>query len=121
MASSDEYVEKLVTEAYKRELDQEENVFRSMPFFATALGVLATALGLARPAICTFDWAVLPMAMHAVLLLIAAAVVLALWFIRQSIRQRDFKNPMSERALIGYQRESFSVLRRLAQWRCNGR
>jgi hypothetical protein len=39
-----EYLEKLGADSYKREIDQEENVVRSLPFAATFLVLLASVL-----------------------------------------------------------------------------
>jgi ABC-type antimicrobial peptide transport system permease subunit len=44
-----EYLEKIVADGFRRELEQEENVVRSLSFFATSLGVLVAFLGLATP------------------------------------------------------------------------
>jgi energy-coupling factor transporter transmembrane protein EcfT len=38
----DEYLEKIVTASYAREIDQEENIFRTLPFAATALAIIFT-------------------------------------------------------------------------------
>lgn len=43
-----EYVEKTILDGLKRELDQEENVVRSLPFFATSMAALLALLGLTR-------------------------------------------------------------------------
>ncbi len=48
MSKTTEYAEKIISDAFKREIDQEENVVRSLPFFATSLGVLAAATGVVR-------------------------------------------------------------------------
>lgn len=45
---SREYLETIVAESYRAELEHEENVIRSLPFVAGALAVLATALSFAR-------------------------------------------------------------------------
>jgi len=37
MASALDHIEKTLTDAYRKELDQEENVWRSLAFFATAI------------------------------------------------------------------------------------
>jgi hypothetical protein len=39
-----EYLENLMAESYKREIDQEENVVRSLPFVAVGLAVLSTIM-----------------------------------------------------------------------------
>jgi sensor histidine kinase YesM len=36
----DEYLEKIVAASYAREIDQEENIFRTLPFAATALAII---------------------------------------------------------------------------------
>jgi len=38
----DEYLEKIVAVSYAREIDQEENIFRTLPFAATALAIIFT-------------------------------------------------------------------------------
>lgn len=40
----DEYLEKLFADAYKRELEQEENVVRSLPFIAAIASVTLPVL-----------------------------------------------------------------------------
>lgn len=36
----DEYLERIVAASYAREIDQEENIFRTLPFAATALAII---------------------------------------------------------------------------------
>ena len=38
------YIEKTLADSYRKEIDQEENVWRSMPFFAATLALQVTAL-----------------------------------------------------------------------------
>ncbi len=45
-----EHLERLFADAFKREVDQEENVARTLPFFATAIGTILATIGLLRPA-----------------------------------------------------------------------
>ena len=40
-----EHLEKVFSEAYKREIDQDESVWRTLPFFATSLTLYAALLG----------------------------------------------------------------------------
>lgn len=40
-----EYLEKLFADSYKREFDQDENVVRSLPFFAASLALVVTLVG----------------------------------------------------------------------------
>jgi hypothetical protein len=39
------YIEKFLADAYRKEIDQEENVWRSLPFFATTIALQIAALG----------------------------------------------------------------------------
>jgi hypothetical protein len=39
MASSLDHIEKTLADAYRREIDQEENIWRSLPFFGAALAL----------------------------------------------------------------------------------
>lgn len=105
MGKADDYIEKLVAEAYKRESDQEENVFRSLPFFATTFGVLGTAIGLARPAIGHLDGSPIAVSLYALLALIGVVTAAGLFFLFQAIRRRDFVNPMRESDLLLYRKE----------------
>ena len=44
MASSLDHIEKTLADAYRKEIDQEENIWRSLPFFAATLALQLTAL-----------------------------------------------------------------------------
>lgn len=46
--TANEYLEKVVSQAYARELDQEENMVRSLPFAGAALALVVTILSLSR-------------------------------------------------------------------------
>ena len=109
MSTSAEYVEKLVADAYKRELDQEENVFRSMPFFATTFGVVATAIGLARPAIGPLDGTPAAICIYLLLAATFLATAAGLAFLFQAVRARKFEMPMGDHDLIAWRKklESF--------------
>ncbi|HEX3992736.1 MAG TPA: hypothetical protein VHX39_16320, partial [Acetobacteraceae bacterium] len=39
MASSLDHIEKTLADAYRKEIDQEENIWRSLPFFAATLAL----------------------------------------------------------------------------------
>jgi hypothetical protein len=58
----EEYFEGVAAEMYKREVDADEAVIRSLPFFATALGLVISAIGIffSKLTIIRFDvWGVL--------------------------------------------------------------
>lgn len=97
-----EYLEKYAADGFKRESDQEENVVRSLPFFATSFGVLLAFLSLARGAMPTWSFAPLPLAAYALLALILISLLLLIWFLFQAVRPRDFEYPMREAALVEY-------------------
>jgi hypothetical protein len=102
MTKPAEYVEKVVSEAFKREFDQEENVIRSLPFFATSLGVLGSAIAFARPALCQPVLRPFSVAIYASLILLALAVLTVFWLLFRAVRPRQFQFLMGERALIQY-------------------
>jgi hypothetical protein len=45
-----DYLEKTFADAYRKEIDQEENIWRSLPFFAATLALQLTAVAQIR------DW-----------------------------------------------------------------
>src|SRR5580698_2724027 len=44
MASTLDHIEKTLADAYRKEIDQEENVWRSLPFFAATIAFQIAAL-----------------------------------------------------------------------------
>ena len=44
MAGTLDHIERTLAEAYRKEIDQEENVWRSLPFFIAALALELAAL-----------------------------------------------------------------------------
>jgi hypothetical protein len=97
-----EYLEKLVTDGLKREIDQDENVVRSLPFFATSLGVLITFIGFARNTLPEFTLTLWPILTYGLMAAILASLAFLLWFLAQAVRVRTFNYPMSELDLIRY-------------------
>jgi hypothetical protein len=97
-----EYVEKLVSESFKREADQEENVIRSLPFFATSIGVLVAFIGLARPALPPLTLSPFPIIVYGLLTGVMLSLTVLIAFLFLAVRQRTFKYPMSEADLIAY-------------------
>src|SRR3954462_11438216 len=70
----DEYLEEIFAERYKRQLDQEENVARTLPFFAAALAVLANIVGLLRPSIPSFSTTLFSISVHVFLAGLAVCI-----------------------------------------------
>src|SRR4051794_24492919 len=85
-----EYLESLVTESFRREPDQEENVVRSLPFFATSIGVLITFVGFARGILPAFAWSPWPLLVYGLLAGLLASLIAMLLFLYQGIRERKF-------------------------------
>jgi hypothetical protein len=58
MSQVDKYVEAYVVEGLKRQLEQEENVVRSLPFFAGALTLVSVLIGSGHIPLCrpSSDW-----------------------------------------------------------------
>ena len=102
MSSPTEYLEKVVADGFKREFDQEENVVRSLPFFATSLGVLASAIAFARPALCPPVLQPFSIAIYACLALLAFAIIAVFRYLLKAIMPRQFQYLMGEHALIHY-------------------
>ncbi|UEM06871.1 hypothetical protein JL101_030760 (plasmid) [Skermanella rosea] len=95
-----EYLERLVTEGFRRELDQEENVVRSLPFFATSVGILITFIGFAHGTLAPFALAFWPLLEHGLLAGLIGSLALLLWFLFQAVRLRTFSYAMGEVELI---------------------
>src|ERR1700730_10149362 len=86
-----EYLETIVAEGYKREIDQEENVIRSLPFVAAALAVLVTLLGFAKSYIPGYELSPYPQFVFAILLLRGVAVFLSIGFLFIVVIPREFR------------------------------
>jgi hypothetical protein len=99
-----EYLEKIVADGFRRELDQEENVVRSLSFFATSLGVLVAFLGLAMPLLPPLAAEPVAVAAYAALAVVVASLALLLFFLFDAIRVRRFEYPSDELALRDYAR-----------------
>ncbi|MGF7213690.1 hypothetical protein GGE65_008337 [Skermanella aerolata] len=99
-----EYLEKQMGDSFKREQDQEENVIRSLPFFATSIGVLVTFVTLVRKDLPVFDWTLWPGVIYGLLAGVLVFLLLVLKFLHQAVRRRDFVYLMSETKMLEYAR-----------------
>ena len=97
-----EYLEKSIAESFKRELDQEENVVRSLPFFATSIGILVTFISFARATLPAIAQAFFPVAIYSLLTALIACLAALLFFLYCAVRKRTFDYPMHEAELISY-------------------
>lgn len=97
-----EYLEKAISDAFKREFDQEENVVRSLPFFAAVLALLISTVGVVRDAIphlstswfSVFSWLMIGG--------IGISIALVLFYLWHAVRRRRFDYPMREADLVQY-------------------
>jgi hypothetical protein len=90
-----DHLEKTFAEAYRKEIDQEENVWRSLPFFAATLALQLAGLAQIR------DWVASiagPLFVTAVILLSVAgsATLAALAFLAFSVWPADFRRVARE-------------------------
>ena len=97
----DEYLEKLCVDAFKREWDADENVVRSLPFFAAALALTVTVLGIVAKDLPPLGPAVVPITAHIALLLAATSVGGVLHYLIVAVRPRIYRYPPPEGELIG--------------------
>lgn len=106
-----EYLEKQMGDSFKRELDQEENVIRSLPFFATSIGVLVTFVTLVRRDLPNFDWALWPTVIYGLLTGVLLSLLFVLLFLYQAVRRRNFEYLMPETKMLEYAREVITYYR----------
>lgn len=98
------YIEKTLADSYRKEIDQEENVWRSLPFFAATLALQLAALfqiidKLPDPTT-VIGWA-------SIALLTAAglATLVSLGFLAASIYPQQFDYVAKQAALLAYARD----------------
>lgn len=102
MSKLQAYVEQVIQDGFNREAGQDENVMRSLPFFATSLGLLATVVGLMHATICRPSRSVLSACIYAAIVALGACVALSVLFLLRAVRSRAFRYPMPETEFIEY-------------------
>lgn len=95
------HLEKTFAEAYRKEVDQEENVWRSLPFFAATLALQVAALGTLRSWIASVGGPEL-VAAAGLLITAAGASAAALVFLVLSVRPVEYLRLTSEPLLLAY-------------------
>lgn len=101
----DEYLEKVVEAAFKREFEQDENIVRSLPFFATALGLAVAIFTQIAPRVTTLSYPA-GLIVGLFLGLAGVAFVIILWCLFQIVRAREFKIPPNEESFVKWARET---------------
>jgi len=101
MTSARSHIEKTLAEAYRKEIDQEENVWRSLPFFAATLAFqLAALFNMVErlPASGTTLW----VEARVLLSLSTVATLIALGYLAASIFPAEFSYIAPEPDLLAY-------------------
>ena len=99
-----EDLERLFTAIYLKEIDQEENVWRSLPFFSATLAVEVVVLNQTLPVAAEIRgalWWVLAVAGIS----LSMMIVSVLMFLFRSIRRQSFSYIASGRDLVAYVRQ----------------
>lgn len=96
-----DHLEKTFADAYRKEIDQEENVWRSLPFFAATLALQVAALAQVREWITAVAG---PVLVIAIILLVSAGVatLAAIVFLAFSVWPADFQYVGREPAFREY-------------------
>lgn len=98
------YLEAVVKDGFDREIGQDENVVRSLPFFATSLGILASAFALARPSLCAPSLDPLALGVYGALAALGCSAALTILFLFRLSVARRYSYPMPEGDFIALAR-----------------
>ena len=105
MSDLDAYVERVITDGYKQAINDEENLTRSLPFFATALAVLAAIMGSVRDVVPGFSLSLYPMGVWVLMTLLGISVARCLLCLWRAATWRTFQYPMSEQDFLKHSDE----------------
>lgn len=95
----DEYLEKLFADAYKRELEQEESIVRSLPFIAALAGVALLALREFAGVIPAFDGSWRAFAVHGLLVGIGLTFAYVVFHLFLAVGRRGYQYTKDEVAI----------------------
>ncbi len=98
----DEYLDAVFKEAFKRELEVDENVARTLPFFAATLALAATLYGYVLSKLPPPAWEVAAVVLDCLLLLGVGCLVGVLWNLFQAVRMREYRIPPKETELADW-------------------
>lgn len=102
--AADEYLEGVLKDSFERELDADENVARTLPFFAAAFafaGPLFTYIIAELPP----SDGVLGVVLRTMLAAAAVSACIVLGNLFRAVRRRDYKIPPSEPELVEYAKD----------------
>ena len=103
MATLDEYREIQVTDGFKRQLEQEENILRSLPFFVTALALAGTIAGFASSLLQSYvcDWLT-----NGVTIVVAVSIAIPIgvtvFGLALAVWPKNYLYPADEQTLLAY-------------------
>lgn len=92
----DEYLEGVFRDAFKRELESDENVARTLPFFAAALAFAATLYNFIFSRLPPLAWSPFSITLHLLLGVASVCLVAVVWFLLQAVREREYRIPPKE-------------------------
>lgn len=88
---ADEYLEEVIKDAFERELDEGENIARTLPFFAASFAVAVPLYGYVTGRLPEFEFQLLSLTLHALLILGAGCAVMILWNLFLMVRLREYR------------------------------
>lgn len=97
--SLDEFTERFFSDGYKQQIADEENVPRSLPFFAAAFAVLVAIVGASKDALPPPSLHLFSVAVWALLTLLALCLLFSMVYLLLALWPRDFKYAMKETEL----------------------
>ena len=89
----DDYLEKLFADAYGREVEQEENIVRSLPIIAAIASITLLVLREFGDGVPAFDWSILAFVVHGLIIAIGASFLYVLVFLFVALRPRQYEHP----------------------------
>jgi len=99
---ADDYMEGVFKDAFKRELEVDENVARTLPFFAATLALVVTLYGYATTKLPPLEWRFLSVLLHLLLLAGAACLAGVVLSLFQAVRARVYRLPPKETELVAW-------------------
>lgn len=99
---ANEYLESVLKDAFKRELEVDENVARTLPFFAATLALVVTLYGYATTKLPPLELRSLSLLLHLLLLAGAGCLGGVIYSLFQAVRARVYRLPPRETELIAW-------------------
>ncbi len=87
----DEYLERIFGDAFRRELDADENVARTLPFFTATLALAASLFGYVTTKMPMLGPNTLSVSLYALLALGALGLAGVLWTLFEAVRAREYR------------------------------